>query len=78
MESAIFNEVCNICGKNGHNISRCCKRQTNKYRQTMFGFKIHYDAQGKCATLKVFKDFFQLESRFTKKRSRNSYNLPHK
>ena len=33
-ESSQFNKFCSYCRKNGHSISRCFKRQMNKYRES--------------------------------------------
>ena len=46
-DSPQFNEVCR---RNGHSISRCFKRQTDKYRRFTFKYRQHYDAQPKSAT----------------------------
>ena len=76
-ESSQFNKFCSYCRKNGHSISRCFKRQMNKYRESNEKARQNYPIQRQQQnTQKLFRDFLKNNQDLPNQRAPNSYVSP--
>ena len=78
-ESSQFNKFCTYCRKNGHSISRCFKRQTNKYREMNEKAKQNYaNNRQQQSTQKLFRDFLKNNQDLPNQKAPTTYVSPHR